>query len=146
MTDQEFLALPPREQDALVAVEVMGWGFWKSKYGHWVIIDPDGITHEDGYGAPKFCPSTGRAIDREWWEEYAPPPFTTDISATWKVVEKMREEPQPWSWGMEEVVGGWDVDVGRVAEDATWESYRHKHEDVRLAICLAALKAKGVVK
>lgn len=113
MTEQEFLALEPRERDGLVAEKVMKLEWLK---------------HPDGY---EFRPDLRL-------EHY-----TTNIFDAWQVVEKMRKM-------------GWTL---KLHEDRTpewcavfWDiPYRHNPSmaytnTAPLAICIAALKAKGEIK
>jgi len=84
------------------------------------------------------------------------PAYSTDISAAWQVVEKLcnwdvddnmlilkgqgpdiedkgpdREDPRDWQW--------WEAEI-----NGTWGKVEAQAETAPLAICLAALKAKGV--
>jgi len=117
MTESEFLALAPRERDALVAEKVMGQGM---------------VLHHEGY---YFRP--GNLL----------PDYTT-ISAAWTVVEKMREEELAFevTWGWSHVEENNDYDnwvAGFSNEDERWTATA---DTAPLAICIAALRAKGVIE
>lgn len=71
---------------------------------------------------------------------YFLPPYSTDISAAWKVVEKMQKND--WAIildNMQDYLGNWQAhfEKDKFVETAESESVPH-------AICLAALKAVGV--
>lgn len=113
-----------RKLDALVAEKVMGW----SNAGppeNPLIVPP--LDHE--------------AIRNHWaaeWDEHGcphwMPRYSSDISAAWEVVEAMgghhnfflQSSHDQWSCSFD---GGPEV---------------HDVQEVTLAICLAALKAKGI--
>lgn len=72
--------------------EALGWSAWLSKQDYWIITEPDGTRHEDGYGQPnpKFDPQTGEQLPpRQWWDEYDPPRYDTDWSATGPLIERL---------------------------------------------------------
>lgn len=136
MTETEFLAMEPREQDALVAEAFESRPVYlhrlgpceeprKSKGGFWM----------------EYCEyATG---DVPAWY---PLHFTTSIADAWTVVEKMREDG--WMWSIEEFGHGtWRATVGhRGVEDGDiWVYHEAWSEDAEEAICLAALKARGVI-
>lgn len=124
MTESQFLALPDREKDALVAEKVMGCNV---KQGFNPITAEPDITY-------KFCGCESRDhhCDGGGVLEY-----TTSIAAAWEVVERW-----PDGYFIEKDGDGY----------AIWEmeAYRNdlkcKAKSAPLAICLAALKAKGVVE
>ncbi len=98
MRTDEFLALPERERDAIVAEKVMGYDM--------EVEDPL-------------------------------PFYTTDIAAAWEVMEKMRKKyAVSIGVGTKCHVVVLDVFLNQVAE--AWQP-------APLAICLAALKAVGVI-
>lgn len=108
-----------RKIDALVAEHVMGW---HRACGAW--IGPNGLSTSYGFeeDAKDFCPST-------------------DIAAAWEVVEQIREILSDPTIFISSVFGGWCVELRR------WGSARadvETRETAPLAICLAALKAKGI--
>lgn len=73
--------------------EALGWTAWHSKHDYWIITEPDGTRHEDGYGQPnpKYDSQTGKKVQpRQWWEEYDPPRYDTDWSATGPLIERFR--------------------------------------------------------
>lgn len=150
MTEEQFLALEPRERDALVAVEVMEEPEPES---------PPEITGHIGMSmmyTPNGTDSWGLdCVDDEYcWKPF---PFTEKIETAWQVVEKMREQP------------GWDISIDwrcgdlRPYGEEAWEVRicRYDGDNKRidlgfaddprsdipcLAICIAALKAKGVIE
>ncbi|EPZ47737.1 BC1872 family protein [Alicyclobacillus acidoterrestris] len=67
---------------------------------------------------------------------------TEDISAAWEVVEKMKQDG--WLPSIEyfekAIRKGYEVTMGHMSEDAQWAISETAPE----AICLAALRAKGV--
>ncbi|MHC4648240.1 MAG: BC1872 family protein [Planctomycetota bacterium] len=140
MTTEEFLALDPREQDALVAEKVMGWEYgWDGMDGNcW--SDADG--KQTGYG------SGGSSMAGARSRPFTP---TTQIAPAWEVVERM--EADGWSWSLEQIYNDrlkrqqWRFRVGRagVGEEDIWVYHEAWHDDVKVALNLAALKAKGVV-
>lgn len=113
MTVDEFLALPDREKDALVA------GTFRL---------PFAITTFTG----DFEGQPGKHL-----------PYSSDISAAWAVVDKMRAM-------------GWDVSIcGDNGWGCTFYTITEGHEKyigpinsatAPLAICLTALKAVGVIE
>lgn len=129
MTESEFLALEPRERDALVAEKVMGWEirdeyYSDGEYAGQIVYDQEG----KGRGGP----GEGCSF--------------SSISAAWQVVEKMRE--------------GGCVLMMNAHPDYTWAGFHSpkpphpagrevifcgEGDTVPLTICLAALKAKGVI-
>lgn len=120
-----------RELDTLVAEKLMGWelaDLSHHNYGTIVVAGPPGATLSPG----------------------SIPCYSTDIGATWEVVEKLRADEyevdirvcystphkcaHPWSVYI--VESGVDKPFGRA-------STCHA-ESAPLAICLAALKVKGI--
>lgn len=128
---------PGRALDALVAEKVIGWKYWRSKHGHWIIYAPDGRSLEPLFGnmPPAYNPTTGKKLpDPEWWEgcddihEYS-----TDIKAAWEVVEKIGTNFFTLSSGFT-INHKWDASF----------SVKHGHpkalgDTAPHAICLAAL-------
>ena len=123
MTESEFLALGPRERDALVAKEVMEYPMGECLRLYWVPLE------------------NTNAIFRKHV-----PQFATDIDAAWQVVEKMREGG---------FIGGVylpDPKAKRYRWYATFgntslrEGYAAYGDAASFAICLAALRAKGVMR
>jgi hypothetical protein len=141
MTRPQYDALSPREKDALVAEHVMGWRVRKSKYGHWVVSVPgEDSSREDGYGLDQFDGMTGRNIERQWWDEIDDvPAYTSDISAAWKVVDKMLIAGADARM-MSMLDGGW-----RTAFMTTQELHEAAADSAPESICAAALIARGVL-
>jgi len=112
--------MTPRELDALVAEKVMGVE----------VSQPDGS-------------SSGYLHIREWGEEL--PRYSSDIAAAWSVVEKLRGEEgfaidltsvgSPTSWD-------WNVHIEHPTDEAGY--WLGTAKEAPRAICLAALRAKGV--
>lgn len=98
-----------RELDAMVAEKVMGW----TLHG----VAPSG-------GRVLIAPSGAMGI----------PNYSTDISAAWQVVEKMRSKRIHFEMGST-IPGDWT---------AYFNNDRATDKSAPRAICLAALKAVGV--
>ena len=112
---------PGRELDALVAEKVMGYCFW---------VSDDGI-YKISVGVP------GLDCAVQLFEESDLPLFSTDIAAAFEVVEKLEEE-------------GIFLRLSNVTGHGKWRCcIGHGYltpfvETASMAICLAALKAKGI--
>lgn len=126
MKTEEFLNLPSREQDEIVHLKVMD-----KKLGYFHEWNP-----RSGYHEP-------------YEVKYNPPAYTTDIKAAWEVVEKFA--PNDITFGdcgvhLFEIFwdcGGWFVKTHRACGNIVEISMA---DTAPLAICLAALKAKGVIE
>lgn len=130
MNSTDIAALEGRELDAAVALAV-GWRYWKSKHGHWVVEAPDGKAHEPMYGAAKFDSATGQPIIRDWWNGVDEiPDYSTDLNAAWLLVEHMREHAPDRH--------AWENDIGAVL---AW-AHRYTATQVAAAICRAVLSAQ----
>lgn len=70
-----------------------------------------------------------------------PFPYSSDITAAWEVVEKLVSEHYQIIVSVYE--GGASCDYG-FPRTGTWTPKRESAATVPLAICLAALKAKGI--
>lgn len=73
--------------------EAIGWSAWQSKHGHWIVTDPDGGSHEDGFFFPvaKYDSETGERLrPRQWWDEVDSPRYDTDWSATGPLIERLK--------------------------------------------------------
>ncbi len=142
MTEQEFLALKPREQDALVAEKVMEWkGYTQEECSE----EPYGPEDDDMWDPFDKCwypPGTEPYKDTPSTVD----PFTTEIAAAWQAVEKMRSEG--WCFWLDTV--GFEGEEWRVLfmKDIEGHSRAHYVETaaVELSITIAALKAKGVIE
>ena|SRR5258706_9749470 len=113
-----------REIDALVAEKLMGWKKYpanspenKMDFDQWVGEDQ------------RVVPQT------------EPPPYSTNISDAWIVVEKMKKD---WLILIDnDKSGKWDAFFKHMtAEDKSYTSFNQ--ESAPMAICLAALKSFGV--
>jgi len=126
MSESEFLALEPRERDALVAEKVMGWTNIRWDAGTtWMRDCLDAWIGEPPEGEPY----------NNWPESLYE--FTTDISAAWQVVEKGQLDHLGWN----AFYKAWDCDVtikGKMG--------RARADTAPLAISLAALNATGVIE
>lgn len=139
-----------RELDARVAEKVMGWTYFKSKHGHWVVRRPDGETIEPYFGAPLFNSFSGEKYpEREWHDGADVPDYSTNIADAWDVVAIIGEDfylrlnspctgcnVKTSSWECGRVIPG---DSGHSEQEMLGEA-----ETAPRAICLAALKAVGV--
>jgi len=124
MTRDEILAMEAgRELDALVAVEVMEWTRYPNKHGLTVMSRPGAMPHH-------------AQIDQH-------PNFSTDIAATWEVVEYMG--PIPFSLRFQPA-DAWRTGDGEVYCHAHWTCWFEgsvwaEAPTAPLAICRAALLA-----
>jgi hypothetical protein len=119
MDKREIKMKPGRELDLLVAEKVMG--LTKTDY---LVFDKDSNIVGDICDFPKS--------------------YSTDISAAWEVVEKMKEE-----WGTLDITFRYDnIAVILYSTHQTGHVKISEHignaDTAPHAICLAALKAKGV--
>ena len=112
-----------RELDQLVAEKVMGWKPYRNPD-----LKQDYFRWENAFGA--ICSDADL------------PTYTTSIVAAWKIVEKMNQER--WVMRLET----WDTEAGcefSRAETDQIVSHRTSCVDTApMAICIAALKAKGI--
>ena len=116
---------PGCELDALVAEKVMRCKIRRSEYyGH------EGET-ECG------CEEFQKHGPDDYQEEGLMTPYSTDISAVWSVVEKLRGEG--WVFSLANAGGSWSAGFGRVGGKTVLEFA----ETAPLAICEAALEAVG---
>ncbi len=136
-----------REIDALVAEHVMGWR-WVEHGGFDWIVPPDVVPdiaffmwghriHDD---KPQFSGEFENVL----------PHHSTDIAAAWKVVEAMRAAG--WRLHIQDASSRGNSkskdELGRPYWSAELERYEHCEygygPTVPRAICIAALRAKGV--
>ena len=116
MTEQEIREMPAgREMDALVAEKVMG-SVCGGMCG--VLPMPSGYRQVDGY-----C------------FVHSPQPYSTRISAAWKVVEVLLSA---WGFTLTWLKGKWHVGLTRDINGDRTTVMAHE-ETVPLAICCAAL-------
>jgi hypothetical protein len=117
---------PGRELDQLIAEKVMGMKVYR-RMGE----DGPNPQYEKIEKVPEHCAVTY-------------PPYSTDISAAWEVVEKLRNKTMAFS-----LVTMWDHSKDKLfwlAKFEWWGTERFEfssQETAPLAICLAALKATG---
>ena len=109
---------PGRELDLLIAEKIMGLEIADS------LVDE----LEDYY-------PTYKVTDDEDWSELPVPKYSTDIAAAWKVVEKMKNNH--WPFYLANYDNKWSCQFAKDSSHAISDQVPH-------AICLAALKAKGV--
>ena len=118
--------------DMLVVVKVMGWikAFYGGPGGTVVWVDPELIIEKKDEGEVEVQVDQIKAI----------PSYSTSIEAAWEVVEKMRSA----GYGFEichrpglNLVVGFEADHHMVS--GHWAT-----DEIPLAICRAALNAKGV--
>lgn len=110
-----------REIDALIATEIMGWRL---------------VLNSSGEQVGVCCPP--------YWFPVSPPKYSSDISAAWEVVEKMALIGfEDFNLDTSYVPGGWKWtcyffdSLGKDAES-------RRRDTAPLAICIAALKTKGI--
>ncbi|MBA5872012.1 MAG: hypothetical protein GDA68_18745 [Nitrospira sp. CR2.1] len=130
-----------RELDALIAEKVMGWKPRQSKHGYWNLDGPNGEHFTDidrrDYTA-QYDKETGQKVQQApWWEYFWDeiPFYSTDIAAAWEVVEKAD------LWSLYGSIGDGPYRACIQFED---REGLMTADTAPLAICLAALKAKGV--
>lgn len=134
-----------RELDALVAEKVMGlivpeWG-------------EDTLCPYCG-SEMRYCGTGSRCSTCQEWRYGRYKEYSTDIAAAWEVVERLCNwdvddnmlvlkgqgpdlEKKEWPDG--EAAEWWEAEIG-----GTWGKVVAEAEKPALAICLAALKAKGI--
>lgn len=126
-----------RPIDAMIAEHVMNtekywsirWG--GSGYGDFPTYD-EAVIHALKYFGDR------RAAIIPYWDE---PCYSTDISAAWQVVEKLRET---WAIELHGREGVWNCLVEEGDEVTAHFIATAEADTASLAICLAALKAVGV--
>lgn len=119
-----------RELDARVAVEVMGW-------------KEISMAHPPG-GAISPTPPSGFDVRNNRYARL--PRYSTDIRAAWEVVEKMASDG--WALDLQWKVGGREFSHTAEASFTRWNGADRQmghsfSATAPMAICLAALKAKG---
>ena len=105
---------------ALVATDVMGWTQFEPKRSDPEWVMPDKKTNG----------LTGRVV--AFVNDWNP---ITDPRAWWEVVERMKEDADV---SIRECSEGWEVEFRTSFEE--WA----QHETIGRAVCIAALRAKGV--
>jgi hypothetical protein len=125
MTESEFLALEPRERDAVIAEKVMGQCVRAaSDFEEWV-TDDHYINKPD-------------AEEPRWGHMLVLPRYTT--STAWQIVEKMLVDGYDFNIALSR--GMADVTIG-LGPDKRWNG---KSNEAPLAIGLCALKAVGEIE
>lgn len=119
-----------REIDRLIAEKVMGFT-WAAL----VKFEHEGKTH------------TGVAMTES--AAYVLPHYSSDIAAAWEVVEKLKARlcEEPDTLALEYRGGTWQAGFKYFSHEDGWDygDNAGKADTAPLAICLAALKAAGVV-
>ena len=144
MTEKEFLALGPREQDAAVAIargeEEPIWTLMK---GEWVgtifnVLSRDECSPNEDHGLLGWLKEGGLGVS-------VVPFFVTDIATAWELVKEMRGEG--WMFCLDDL--GFDGEMWRVRfdkdRDVSDEWHIGEHDDEKVAISIAYMKAKGAI-
>lgn len=123
--------MDPRRIDALIAEHVFGWEISTRTNKVW----SDGRNNiDEGYlefEGLRGCPPD-KTVDRPIRH------YSTDLDAAWEVVEKLEDyDPVILQCGVPDTPKGW-------LWSCDFEGTSAEHENVATAICLAALKAKGI--
>lgn len=122
-TRSEVLALPFQHIDYLVAIHVMGWVVNRSGTRHWHTVNMKkryliGTSCcESTFSGGSFCPSQ-------------------NLRGSHKVLSYKSEEAADIKILWTEDIDGWSVCLN---------GHEEVHEDFNMAVCLAALKEKGVL-
>ena len=129
MTESEFLALEPRERDALVAEKVMGWK----------MVRVEGIMADSKWDGKikNFYPTSLWGEDTPTDLDHLDNARRAQLADAWRIVEKGQLDHLGWN----AFYKAWDCDVtikGKMG--------RARADTAPLAICIAALKAKGVIE
>lgn len=159
--------------NTLIAIHLFGWKWVKlnpaefksthPKIGYRVLrplLTETTVTLDSGEEATVTPTWVEASDDLPVWEEfYDVPPFSTDISAAWQVVEKLAE-----LFGCQIAVKILNKHSGKIWNGERWELKKYSatvaggnlgydtpdltstiyHNEVCMAICLAALAAVGV--
>jgi hypothetical protein len=131
----EWAKMGPRERDALIAVEIMGWDraseSWYDEEG----VDGTRFTSPSDIEVTAF----GHGDDCEYGElDERLPPYTSDIAAAWEVVEKVRNDRNI-------------IEIRIESDDVTCSAFK---DDIELiasatcelfceAVCICALRVAG---
>lgn len=118
---------PGRELDALVAEHVMGLEPWPEQLPSWKC---------KAFKA-KHVPHGQKA------KPCIPPEYSTNIAAAWKVIEKIKTS-ESWLAIWQTIdTGKWYIELQ--LDDGTKIGWANDCDTAPQAICLAALKYKGIV-
>jgi len=110
-----------RKIDRLVAEKIMGWKYYPE--GHHISNELTWIGADGGWYIK--CPN-----------------YSTDIAAAWEVVEKLQKEYIVSILGPDDQGTHWCVDI--MSKNQKLNFANEVGNTAPMAICLAALKAKGV--
>lgn len=130
---------PGPDLDRLIAEKLFGWAWYEFKGDKYLV--PPGFEgpgwNDDNGNRPGFLTRLKRFPKLT-------PNYSTDISAAWKVVDKVRNKSIAFS-----IVTLWDQPTGKylwLAKFEWWGTERFEfsaQDTAPHAICLAALKAVG---
>jgi hypothetical protein len=143
ITEEQILAIGPgKELDALVAVEVMGWSIYHydkdvEERCFFMLVDEnfDPVAND----VPFTLRNGERKTEEEAWKDNRP--WSTDISAAWEVVEKMKS--LNWWSVVSSDLGHPDGDWSALFFwDPNGESFETRAQTAPEAIVKAALLAK----
>jgi hypothetical protein len=149
MTTAEFLALAPRERDAVVAEKVLGWGWVKPAPHLYSGYPRDYQTRllrpAEQYSC--YVPADGSELIASNYEEYVRN-LTTNRVDMWEVIDAMRERGWAWTLIVDDgeptaKVGQW-ID-GNYIERVSWGKGEPINE-LPLAASIAALRAVGHIE
>lgn len=163
MTESDLLALPERERDALVEVTFFGTDLSENPQHEWEELDPDLAEAYQSSCSCVRCGCTPGWLNSKERDHYAPGPCVRRprdfslIAAAWQVVERADGFDMRYNQFFEKynAPGPWYADItyfptgDYVPEENRYvgEGFGYAYADTApLAICLAALKAKGVVE
>jgi hypothetical protein len=151
MTTAEFLALSPRERDAVVAERVLGW-VWMSHLGIRLYGKHGDDYKREDFAAVLIEPPIKERNERFKWDTTPPkgnrsmfwadfPSLTTCRTDMWLVIDAMRE--RGWRWEIVNGVDGtWYV---RLIDSMGRIPFRYNDDELPLAASIAALRAVGEV-
>lgn len=138
---KDFLTLPSREQDALVAEHVMDYEWRRTLAGCKVLVPSSGPDAEWGrnwtdppHGDEHVCRDGLRMV----------PKYSTDIAQAWQVVDHIRVMPKPANT-LEQariaVTVTETVECAACRMDMWFDTYYYQAPTAPLSICAAALLA-----
>ncbi len=135
MTEKEFLELTDRERDALVAFQVMGFIVSRDTVWKEVYDQPDNLVETN----------TDKTLRRTLQS------YTTEISVAWEVVEKIKSinknEIFRLDWDTDYNIWecGFAYDPVEYPIETLWNGSPVENKSAPLAICIASLRAKGII-
>lgn len=139
----EMYTEPSRELDALIAEKIFSWT-WVTFIGKTYIVSPwyreqiSPAAFSMGWSDGKLrSDATPGEVQLDCHSlsdisQISPlRPFSTDIAAAWKVVEKLNAE-------------GWEIELSPYCNVVSWVGGAEQGVSIPHTICLVALKAVGV--